>query len=62
MEKLQNIPDHSVFFPSAVRRAVVANLRDYLAIMAYTWPEVLEGDDAVYNRAQDLLNKLEGRI
>jgi len=62
MEKIQNVPDQSVFYPSEVRRAVVAHLQDYLAIMAYTWPEVLEGNDAVYNRAQALLNKLEGRI
>lgn len=41
-------------------KKVIAHLKDYLSLMAEIWPEVLHGQDAVYNRAEALLNDLEG--
>lgn len=60
--KGDSVPDKSVFFPSDVRRDVVAHLQDYVTLQAQIWPEVLAGGDAVYNRSKAMLDMLKGGI
>jgi hypothetical protein len=45
-----------------VRKELIAHLRDYVMLQAQIWPEVLAGNDPVYNRAKATLDALKGAL